>query len=243
MKIIDIFKLQNKDKIEIAKSVFKDVYTNANYTLKPSERKKIKAYFKRLDKKEPVEYILKKANFYGRTFFINKNVLIPRVETENIIPHLIKFDSVIDIGTGSGAVGITVKKENQSINVLISDISIKAIYIARKNAQGMDIKIIHTDLTDKIPINEYKCIFANLPYISDMNALEESVKNYEPHIALDGGLDGIEIILRLIKELHTKKWKGTLLLEMDPQQIAIIKEKKEIIKDQFGYNRFIKINY
>ena len=243
MKIIDIFKLQNKEKIEIAKEIFKDAYANANYTLKPSERKKINTYFKRLDKKEPIEYILKKANFYGRTFFVNKNVLIPRVETESIIPYLLKFDSVIDIGTGSGAVGITIKKENPDINVLITDISTKSIYVAKKNAKGMDIKIIHTDLTNKIPINEYKCIFANLPYISNMDTLDESVKNYEPFIALYGGLNGIEIILRLIQELHTKKWNGTLLLEMDPQQISLIKENKTIIKDQFGYNRFIQIDY
>lgn len=243
MKIIDIFKLQNKEKIEIAKEIFKDAYANANYTLKPSERKKINTYFKRLDKKEPIEYILKKANFYGRTLFVNKNVLIPRVETESIIPYLLKFDSVIDIGTGSGAVGVTIKKEIPDINVLISDISLKAIYVAKKNVQGMDIKIIRTDLTNKIPINEYKCIFANLPYISNMDSLGMSVKDYEPHIALDGGKDGIEIILRLIQELYTKKWKGTLLLEMDPQQISLIKEKKKIIKDQFGYNRFVQIDY
>jgi release factor glutamine methyltransferase len=243
VKIIDIFKLQNKEKIEIAKEIFKDAYANANYTLKPSERKKINTYFKRLDKKEPIEYILKKANFYGRTLFVNKNVLIPRVETESIIPYLLKFDSVIDIGTGSGAVGVTIKKEIPDINVLISDISLKAIYVAKKNVQGMDIKIIRTDLTNKIPINEYKCIFANLPYISNMDSLDMSVKDYEPHIALDGGKDGIEIILRLIQELYTKKWKGTLLLEMDPQQISLIKEKKKIIKDQFGYNRFVQIDY
>ena len=148
----------------------------------------------------------------------------------------------MDLATGSGVVGISIKKNNPNIKITISDISFKALSVASINKEHLDIDIIHSDLIDNIDnILSFDCIFANLPYIKDVDSLEISVKNYEPFIALFGGKDGVELILRLIDELEKKSWIGDLYLEIDPSRIKYIKKEKQIIKDRFNKNRFIKI--
>lgn len=244
MKIEDILRSNNQDLIRLVKYVTrKDPYKNTEYNINKNEIQRIKKLKKRIDENEPIEYIIKKAYFSKYEFLVNKNTLIPRVETQIILEYLKNYKNILDLGCGSGAVGISIKRNNLKINVTLSDISEKALYIARKNAQNLDIKIIKSDLLKNIKnINIYDCIFANLPYIKDFDSLPDSVRLYEPKIALiGGGKHGLEKIENLINQIEERKWKGDLYLEVDPFQIKYIKKKNFIIKDQYGKNRFIKI--
>lgn len=244
MKIEDILRTNNQDLIRLVKYVTKkDPFKNTKYKINKKEIKRIEILKKRIDKNEPIEYIVKKAYFSKYEFIVNKNTLIPRVETQIILEYLKNYKNILDLGCGSGAVGISIKRNYPKINVTLSDISEKALYIARKNAKNLDIKIIKSDLLKNIKnIDSYDCIFANLPYIKDFESLPDSVKLYEPKIALiGGGKNGIKKIETLINQIEQRKWKGDLYLELDPFQIKYIKNEKFIIKDQYGKNRFIKV--
>ena len=193
----------------------------------------------------PQEYKTGFAKFYGRSFFVNKNVLIPRVETEEIIDiirqchsELVSGSTICDLGCGSGCIGITLALELNS-NVTLIDISDKALKIAKINAKRLNakVRIIKHDLLDD---GEYDLVVANLPYIPHrrIKNLESSVKNYEPHLAIDGGKHGLEIIYRLLNNCKAK----IIILEIDDtHKISDFKKhgKVKIIKDQFRRNRFL----
>ena len=146
----------------------------------------------------PIDYILGYRYFYGYKFKVNKDVLIPRVETEELVERaLILIDrfnlsNVLDLGTGSGAIGISIKKENPKCNVILSDISDEALEIAKQNSQ-----LLHTKLEIKKSswlenINEkFDIIICNPPYIPLQEKLNPRVKK-EPRIALFGGSSGLD---------------------------------------------------
>ncbi len=252
LKVIDVLKYNGintnnaRDYRLILQSIIKNKkIQDLEYTLSQNEEREFINLKSRIDNDEPIEYILNTAYFRNYTFYVDNNVLIPRKETETIVPYLSSYKSVLDLGCGSGAVGITLKKEYNNINVTMSDISPEAIKIARRNSKNIDIQIIKSDLVSNINISEFDCIFANLPYI-DIDKKDEVVKSvysYEPHIALFAKSKGLFLINKLIQELNRKRFKGCLFLELDPWQIRYISKNKEIIKDQFGQNRFIKIEY
>ena len=245
MRIKDILKTNDIYLIDLLKYTLKNknIYTNTQYLLTEKEKNRLLKYRKRLKNDTPIEYIIKKTHFYKSDFIVTKDVLIPRVESESIIPHLLKYKNILDLGCGCGALGISVKKENHNIQVTLSDISKRALKIAEKNIGKLDITLIQSNLLSKINTTNMDCIIANLPYIKDNTDLPKSVIKYEPKIALFGGKDGLFYIKELIKELHKKQWIGDLFLEMDTAQIKEIQIKKRIIKDSFGYKRFIKIHY
>ncbi|MDO8515491.1 MAG: peptide chain release factor N(5)-glutamine methyltransferase [bacterium] len=194
----------------------------------------------------PEEYKTGFAKFYGRSFFVNKNVLIPRIETEEIIKIVMdsglgRNDRIADVGCGSGCIGITLKLEMPNCDVTLIDISNKALEVAKINANRLnaDVKIINHDLLDN---GKYDLVVANLPYIphARIKKLDPSVRNYEPHIALDGGKKGLEIIYRLLNNCAAK----IIILEIDDTHKKSDFKKfgdAKIIKDQFGRNRFLKI--
>ena len=146
----------------------------------------------------PIDYILGYRYFYGYKFKVNKDVLIPRVETEELVERVLilidrfNLSNVLDLGTGSGAIGITIKKENPHCNVILSDISEEALEIARQNSQ-----LLHTKLEIKKSswlenINEkFDIIICNPPYIPLQEKLNPRVKK-EPRIALFGGSSGLD---------------------------------------------------
>ena len=146
----------------------------------------------------PVDYILGYRYFYGYKFKVNKDVLIPRVETEELVERVLilidrfNLSNVLDLGTGSGAIGITIKKENPHCNVILSDISEEALEIAKQNSQ-----LLHTKLEIKKSswlenINEkFDIIICNPPYIPLQEKLNPRVKK-EPRIALFGGSKGLD---------------------------------------------------
>ena len=158
----------------------------------------------------PIQYVIGSVNFYGNKFKVNKNVLIPRFETEELVENTIKYIEenfnedirILDIGCGSGVIGITLKKNFPNATVDMIDISNDALIVARENAEELecDVNLIQSDLFQNIN-SKYDIIISNPPYIMDDEEIEEIVKNNEPHIALYGGIDGLDIYRRILKEI------------------------------------------
>ncbi|PLR76812.1 peptide chain release factor N(5)-glutamine methyltransferase [Bacillus sp. V3-13] len=165
----------------------------------------------------PVQYIIGSEDFYGRTFQVNEHVLIPRPETEELVFEAIKrirslFNQedrleVVDAGTGTGAIAITIKLELPALKVTASDISAEALNVAKTNARnlGADLRFIHGDLLKPFieAGQKFDVILSNPPYIPfrDMDGMSEVVKDHEPHLALFAGDDGLDIYRRFMTEL------------------------------------------
>ena len=187
---------------------------------------------------EPLAYVLGEWSFYGLTFYIDKNVLIPRDDTCAVTQLAIKrglyLDAeprILDLCTGSGCIGIAVANRVKAARVTLADISSDALAVAMKN-------VIRHELTGRIAcvqanalaappdfLGEYDMIISNPPYITtqEMLELDPSVKDYEPHLALHGGSDGLDFY-RSIAENYTKilKQDGYLCVEYDPSQVDAI---------------------
>lgn len=142
----------------------------------------------------PIQYVLGNVNFYGLEFMVNENVLIPRFETEELVENTIKYIKeffsneslkLIDLGCGSGNIGITLKKKLDNIDVTCIDISDDALLVAKENAKNLsaDITFIKSDMLDNVN-DKYNIIISNPPYISRDEEIEDIVKNNEPHLAL-----------------------------------------------------------
>lgn len=208
---------------------------------------KIKAALNLVVKGVPVQHITGVEEFYGRTFSVNKNVLIPRPETEELVEGLLKriklhfpdqeTINIVDVGTGSGAIAITLALENQQLNVTSVDISLKALEVAKNNAQQMsaNVRFLEGDLLEPI-INEHKAvdvIVSNPPYISeaDFKVLAENVRDHEPRLALVGGISGYEFYERLLSQIPTIiNKKAIIAFEVGVGQS---KQVEMLIKTQF----------
>ncbi len=177
---------------------------------------------------QPQQYKQGFVEFYKLRFKVNKDVLIPRPETELLVDVVLDFlkthpkSTILDLGTGAGNIAISISKNSNDIQIVATDISKTALRVAQQNARlngvSKRIKFIHSNLL-KNPIihnTKYKSliIVTNLPYIPTQRIpyLDSSVKDYEPHIALDGGEDGFELYRKLFQELKEKGWKPKLIL-------------------------------
>ena len=190
--------------------------------------------------KEPIAYILKKKEFWSKIFFVNKNTLIPRPETEllcDIVVKKIKSRNpyILDIGTGTGCILLSVLSEIKKAKGVGIDISKKAIEVAKKNSNNFDLnqraKFFTKSLND---IYNYKfdLIVSNPPYIktSDIKNLSDDVRKFEPKIALDGGKDGLDVIKKVIYKSKTiLKKLGLLALEIGYGQHYKV---SQILKEQ-----------
>lgn len=177
----------------------------------------------------PIAYITHQKDFFGRKFIVNKYTLIPRPESEDIIEilkqilpsstHQLQTSSLLDIGTGSGCLGITAKLEFPEVEVILSDISASALKIASKNANNLsaDVKIIKSDLLESIKIRP-NIIIANLPYVDESWERSPETK-YEPSSALFATDGGKDLIKKLIVQADKIQQKTDIIIfESDPDQ-------------------------
>lgn len=179
----------------------------------------------RLDR-VPIAYILGYKEFYGRKFTVSPSVLIPRPESEDLISLFLELTAseiaekvLIDVGTGSGCLGITAKLERSNLSVILSDISKPALNIAEKNANALntDVHIQQQSLLNG-QLRPVDYIFANLPYV-DKNWDVSPELQYEPEIALFAEDEGLKLILQLISQApRCLTPEGLLFIEADPQQ-------------------------
>ena len=202
-------------------------------------------YFKRLIKErargKPIAYLINKKFFWDYEFYINKNTLIPRPDTEIIIEESLRLTkhkdkiNVLDIGVGSGCILLTILKERKNFYGTGIDISKKSLDICKINAKNLNIesrvKFYKTDI-DKFVKGKYDLVVSNPPYIKscDLKYLERDVVNFEPRLALDGGLDGLSKIRKVINkssELIKKNGKFILEIGFDQKNKVIKLLKKE----------------
>tara|TARA_B100000902_G_scaffold175762_1_gene169543 strand:+ start:201 stop:1049 length:849 start_codon:yes stop_codon:yes gene_type:complete len=199
---------------------------------------------------KPMAYLMKKKYFWKYEFFINKYVLIPRPDTEIIIEQVLKIYkskkniNFLDIGFGSGCIMLSLLKERRDFRATGVDISNHAVKVCKINAYRLGLesraKLFNSDI-DKFTLGKYDLIISNPPYIknSDLRYLEKDVKNFEPKLALDGGLDGKSEIRKVIKKSSELiKYGGKLILEIAYDQK---KEVKQLLKrNGFYINSIIK---
>jgi len=213
----------------------------------------------RRKKGEPVAYLINKKEFWKETFYVNKDVLIPRPDTEHLIEEVIKYtdqDSklhILDIGTGSGCILLSILSERKKFNGTGIDISKKSINISRYNAKKLRLnnrtKFYVSDV-DNFLIGKYDIVISNPPYIENLSLkyLDRDVINFEPKLALDGGKDGFSEIIKVInKSSALIKKNGVFILEIGYNQknkaIQMLKNKgfyiKKVLKDYSKNDRCI----
>ncbi|OGN60081.1 MAG: protein-(glutamine-N5) methyltransferase, release factor-specific [Chlamydiae bacterium RIFCSPHIGHO2_12_FULL_27_8] len=236
-----------------------DLYLLCNKKLSNYQKRKFNQFIKRKSKNEPVEAIAGNIDFYNTKIFLNKNVLIPRVETEILVDHVVNLlkneelegKILFDICTGTGAIAIALKKVFPKLTVYAFDISKKALYIAKKNAKknGVEIFFKESDILKNFERYKADFIIANPPYISsnDYLNLNSSVKDFEPKIALTDGSDGLIFYRRFENELKNYLNPGAkLFFEIGYNQkkdiLKIFSDpiwiKKKVLKDFSDKNRF-----
>ena len=203
---------------------------------------------------EPLQYIEEYIPFYSIQINVDQRCLIPRPETEFLI-ELIKNNSdnpkkILDVGTGTGCIALMLKKLYPESTVDACDISLEALDLAKENAaiNNLEINLFQSDLLSDVEEVDYDIIVANLPYIptETLTSLEPEVVDYEPLLALDGGVDGLLYINRLIKEIEEKVIRNlTLFLEVDTSHATTVLnnlshwKQVELEKDLVERDRYI----
>ena len=222
--------------------------------LKKYYKGNIEDALKRLENGEPVQYIVGDVDFYGYTFKVDKRVLIPRFETEGLVEIALTYlkdgDSIIDLGTGSGCIAITLKKKLPNSLVDAVDISSDALTLAKENAKLNNVDI-NFYLGDMLCTNKkYDCIISNPPYIPYDEEVMDIVKNNEPNNALYADNNGLYFYEEILKKANTYlNNKYYIFFEMGYNQGESIKSialkyldcTVEIKKDLQGFDRYVII--
>lgn len=189
-----------------------EILLNKEKSLSKQEYKNYKKITKKLNKGKPIQYITHKAYFYGKEYYVNKHTLIPRPETETLVEdtnklintHINKKNiEILDIGTGTGIIAITLKTLNKNYHITATDISKKALKVAKINTQkhNKNITLIKTNLYQGIN-KKFDCIISNPPYLEkNTKNIERIVKQNEPKKALYGGEDGLEYYRKILKDI------------------------------------------
>ena len=226
-----------------------DILINLDQKINTKSILVFKEYLQRRSNNEPMAYILGEKEFWSKKFYVNKGTLIPRPETELLVDEILKIYnekkiSILDIGTGSGCIIISILNSLKNSNGIGIDISKNAILTAKRNALkykvNKRVKFLNKSFKD-IFSKKFDLIVSNPPYIDtkDIKNLSDDIKRYEPRIALDGGNDGLDLIKKIIyKSKNILKIKGMLALEIGNEQIK--KVSKILVDNKFRIKHVIK---
>jgi release factor glutamine methyltransferase len=238
-----------------------DLWTQGKRILSESELKDIKKYMKRRLNREPISQIVGHQEFWSLDFIVDENVLAPRPETELLIETALNCISsptakILDLGTGSGALAVTMAKEISECKVSALDIDRKALSIAKENAvrHGVadQIEFICADIKKSDWLGCFSMILSNPPYIKseDIEKVMPEVRNYEPRKALDGGVTGLDFYRVIIPmAIDRIEENGFLILEIDHDQADEVTalldnfscyKNIEVIQDYSHYDRIVK---
>ena len=234
--------------------------TDNDWKLLKVRYKNLKPVIRKIENNYPVQYLIGNVDFYGYKINVNKNVLIPRFETETLVEKTINYikklnlknKSLLEIGTGSGCISIVLKKELEELNITSLDISRKALRVAKKNAKynKADITFLKQNVFKYYPINKYDILISNPPYITKKDKVDESIK-YEPQNAIyadETGLIFYEHILSTCGKYLNKK--NLIAFEIGNKQGKKIKDiakkyfpeaKISVEKDLADKDRFVFI--
>jgi release factor glutamine methyltransferase len=245
------------------------IYTRSEQTLTLEQERNLQRVIERRLWREPAAYIVNRKEFYGIDFYIDSRVLIPRPETELLVEAALEFAKgnstwllsqprpvlIADVGTGCGAIAISIALNLPQSRVYATDISSSALEVARLNCEYHEVTeqvtLIQGNLLEPVP-ESVDIIIANLPYIKSSELLElaPEIAEYEPRIALDGGRSGLDLIQQLVEQAGEKiNPRGCLLLEIGQEQekevVPVIyryfkKVECEFIPDLNGIKRVVK---
>jgi len=236
---------------EVLNQTREELLINLNKKIEPQKIVDFYRLIERRSSKEPVAYILKKKEFWSKSFFVNHNTLIPRPETELMVEKVVKIFKtkdifVLDIGTGTGCILLSILSELKNSKGIGIDISSKAIQIANANSKKHKLtqrtKFYKRSLNE-IYHNKFDLIVSNPPYIvkKDIKNLNEDIKKFEPKLALDGGNDGLDVIKKVIyKSRSILKIKGMLALEIGNEQF---KKVSKILRNSKFKTRYLIKDY
>jgi release factor glutamine methyltransferase len=242
-----------------------DVNAAKEVMIGQEEEKKIREMIQRINKHEPIQYILGETEFYGRKFIVNSSVLIPRPETEELVrsilthvddAHIIdrKF-KILDIGTGSGCISITLALEIPGAVLLATDVTDRALEVAAKNAFCLNaqVQFVKNDiLKDEIPFQDLDVVASNPPYIpwNQKESMKNNVVAFEPHLALFVPNDDPLLFYRDIAEKARQALRSTGLLAVEINEnfgsdvASLLKDygytEVQVVKDLFGKERIVK---
>lgn len=210
-----------------------DLALRLNETLTPETAALLADRIERLAAHEPLQYVVGWTEFYGRRFKTDARALIPRPETEELAERVIAevkslsgHPRLLDVGTGSGCLAVTLALECPAARIVALDLHAAALALARENAEahGVSSRIAVRQgdlLQDWLPEEGFEVILANLPYVATdaLHGLDRNVRDYEPHSALDGGIDGLDLIRRLVRQARPFFHPGgSLYLEIGEEQ-------------------------
>ena len=235
--------------------------SHPEYPLTEQHRNQLDTLLVRLLDGVPLPYLTGRQEFFGIEFHVTPDVLIPRPETESLVQLAIDWlqahpgpKSALDIGTGSGCIPVSICKNVPDVKFIALDKSFNALQVAKTNIHKHHllyrVDLAQMDLTAAIS-KRFNCICANLPYIPEDRLPELAVSRYEPHLALNGGKEGLELIKKLIRSLDDLILPGgVILLEIDYSQSEVVSSLViqtisesliTIIKDLAGLPRIVKI--
>ena len=250
-KNIKSYKLDSE--ILLSKVLKKDrkfIILNLDRILNNIHYKKFKDLVSQRSGRKPIAYLIGKKDFWKYEFYISNGALIPRPESEIIIEESLRIFrhksklNILEIGIGSGCILLSILKEKKNFKGVGIDISKKCVELSKINALKLDInnrvKFFKSDV-DNFSIGKYDLVISNPPYIKKHNLkyLEVDVANHEPHLALDGGIDGVSEIIKVIdKSSKLVKKGGKLILEINFDQVY--KVKKILNKKGFYINKVLK---
>ena len=235
---------------KVIKKDRKFILLNVDKELSQNEQDSFKKLILKRSRGKPLAYLTGIKSFWKHDFKVSEKVLIPRPDTEIIIEQVLKiyknkdYINFLEVGVGSGCIALSILKEKKSFLGTGIDLSQNCIEICKYNAKKLDIrnriKLFKSDV-DNLIFRKYDLIISNPPYIKkfDLNKLNREVINYEPKLALDGGLEGLSVIRKVIKKSSELiKTNGKLILEIGHDQKEIV--KKMLNQNDFYVNETIK---